>query len=316
MGNRGQGPGAGKGAAARVSRPALVVDIKRNSLDDGPGIRSVVFFKGCPLSCVWCQNPESLSPLAQLQRLSGPCLACGACRRACPREVARPVAEGEAAGGCKLCGACVEACPAGARRIAGTPYEREALVALLKRDAPFYAHSGGGVTLSGGEPTLHMRYVGALARRLKEEGIAVLLETCGVFGWKGFARHLLPHLDTIYFDLKLADAGRHRRYTGLDNGVILANLERLVASGFPDLMPRLPLIPGITDTSENLQGVAAIMGLLKLGRMALLPYNPLWLDKGRALGLELAYAHDSFMAAEEVARCREFMKQAGIEIIS
>jgi pyruvate formate lyase activating enzyme len=290
----------------------LVVDIKHNSLDDGPGIRSVVFFKGCTLECVWCQNPEALSPHPEIQRQSAHCFACGSCVPACPQGVARPAAQPEKRDACSLCGACVEACPAGARRLAGTRFEPEELAGILSRDEPFYRHSGGGVTFSGGEPAMYPELPGAVARLLKEKNIHVLLETAGHFDWDSFASHLLPHLSTIYFDLKIADEDQHRRHVGQGNRRILDNLRRLVDEGFEDLLPRIPLIPGITDSPENLRALAGHIREVGLERVMILPYNPLWHAKRRDLGLPLPYHHDSFMSQESVQVCMSVVERSGL----
>ena len=293
----------------------LVVDIKRNSLDDGPGIRTVVFFKGCPLNCAWCQNPETLSPEAEIQRETERCIACGACVEACPEDCARPVSEAES-GVCRVCGACVTACPGAARRVAGSEYEVDALAELLLRDSAFFKRSGGGVTLSGGEPTLKTAYVGQLAAKLQQADVKVLLETCGLFHWDSFEKHLLPHLCTIYFDLKLFDAKAHTQATGKDNQRIKANFERLVASGFDDLLPRVPLVPGITDGEDNLAAIAGFLRELGCKRVALLPYNPLWLPKARALGRDISrFSGEVFISAEDVAACEALMCGAGLEVV-
>jgi pyruvate formate lyase activating enzyme len=295
-------------------RAPLVVDVKRGSLDDGPGMRSVVFLKGCPLRCVWCQNPETVRPRAEIERLPGSCIGCRSCETACPAGRARPAAETESARDCRVCRACVDACPSAARRVSGEAMTAAALVARLLRDAPFYRRSGGGVTLSGGEPALYPEWLGEVARSLRERGVHVLLETCGHFEWARFAEHLLPHVSTIFFDLKLADPARHARFTGRTNERIHENLRRLVAGRAADVLPRVPLVPGITDDEENLRALAALVRALGLRRMALLPYNPLWVPKRRALGGRLEYDRETFMSDEELARCRSVVTGAGLEL--
>lgn len=290
----------------------LVADIKRNSLDDGPGIRTVVFFKGCQLACQWCQNPETMRPGPQQSLAAERCINCGACRAACSSHVARPHLVARAVDGCRLCGACATACPTGARRIIGMRSCVDELVAKLAVDAPFFRHSNGGVTLSGGEPALHAEYVGQVARGLAARGIHVLIETAGHFDWAPFEEHLLPHLGAVYFDLKLADPDNHRRYTGQTNARILENLERLVARGGPPVTPRVPLIPRVTDTYENLTALGRILGGLGFSEVVLLPYNPLWIAKRVALGLDLPYDNERWMPPDEIRRCREAVRAAGL----
>jgi pyruvate formate lyase activating enzyme len=298
---------------------APIVDVKRDSLDDGPGIRSVVFFKGCPLRCVWCQNPEAVSSRPELQVTAGRCVACGRCVDACGGGHARPAPDGIPRDGCEVCEACVDACPSGARRVVGDEVALDDLLARLARDEPFFRRSGGGVTLSGGEPTRHMAFAGALAAALSARGIHVLLETCGHFEWGAFERDLLPHLSAVYVDVKIMDPQAHRRHTGLDNRTIEENLERLspAVAVYSDLvvLPRVPLVPGITDSDENLEAVAARLSVLGFDRVALLPYNPLWLAKARALHREPSYAHTEWMSPAEVARCRAPFEALGLHAV-
>jgi pyruvate-formate lyase-activating enzyme len=199
-------------------RRPLVADIKRNSLDDGPGIRSVVFFKGCPLRCVWCHNPECIRAEPEIMFRRDSCIGCKSCREICPEG-----AIGEAGSGaidrntCTLCGDCVAECPSGALSIIGRYYPPDELVETLVRDKAFYDNSGGGVTLSGGEPTLMMAYTAEVARKLKGHGIEVLVETCADFSWDWFAKELLPHVDRVYVDMKLESDELHKKLTGRGN---------------------------------------------------------------------------------------------------
>jgi pyruvate formate lyase activating enzyme len=297
--------------------PALIVDIRRNSLDDGPGIRSTVFFKGCVLNCVWCQNPETLSPKREIQHHAGNCVACGTCVELCPNQAA--TLDGDLRrydrDRCQLCGTCVENCPADAVRFVGREYSVEELVEDLLKDEPFYRNSGGGVTFSGGEPTIHTEFVAEVAERLQSRSVHTLLQTCGLYKAELVEERLLPHIDTIYFDTKIADASRHAEYAGVENSRILSNLARLADFARDRVLPRVPLIPGITDTDDNLAGIADILTDLGFTEVGLLPYNPLWISKRAELGLDFAYQHDKFMPEEEVARCREVMTSRGLAVV-
>ncbi len=297
-----------------MTRGPLVVDIKRDSLDDGPGIRSVVFFKGCPLRCVWCHNPETIRPQAEIQRDPRSCIDCGGCKEACPQSIARAGAQAEDRASCDLCGDCVKQCPAAARRMVGKVIAVDDIVEQLLEDEPFYRRSGGGVTLSGGEPTMYPAFAGEVASRLRQHGVHVLLETCGHFGWRAFAKHLLPHINTVYFDLKLACPEAHNTHCGRDNYLIHQNLARLARHEGIDVLPRIPLIPGITDAEENLVALATLARRAGLAQIALTPYNPLWLSKRRGLGMPLPYDHAGWMSAQDVAECEAAVRATGLRL--
>lgn len=273
--------------AAMTAAP-LLLDIKANALDDGPGIRSVVFFKGCPLACVWCHNPESQACGVELAFDSSVCIGCRACLSACPQGA---LTSGQALHlerrDCTRCLACVDVCPSGALSRVGTPVDLDALLATLLKDQPFYVASGGGVTLSGGEPTLHLTTLEPLLRRLQQAGIHTLLQTCGLFHRERFLRQLHPWLDLIHFDLKLADDAAHRRYCGQGNTTILANFLALKAAerqGGARVLARIALIPGLTDTEANLGAFAAFFRENGVTEVQLLDYNPLWPTKLAPLG--------------------------------
>ena len=305
-----------------TSRPALVVDVKANSLDDGPGIRSVVFFKGCPLSCSWCHNPESLSAQAELSFDPLRCVGSRTCVPRCPEGAltfgALQVALARAR--CTRCFECVQACPAGVFSRLGEAFSAEALAARLLRDRPFFEHSGGGVTLSGGEPTWHMEFLAELLPLLTGAGVHTLLQTCGAFALEPFDALVYPHLRLIHFDLKLADPAEHRAHCGADPGPLRERFTvlhaRALAGGVP-VLPRLPLVPGLTATPANLEAQAAWLADLRVKAVQLLPYNPLWPEKVRKLGLtERLPAHPPrWMSAAEVAGCEDVFTRAGLQVV-
>jgi len=286
-------------------RKALVVDIRRNALDDGPGIRTLVFFKGCNLDCAWCHNPETKASHAELMFDARVCLGCGDCAESCPRGAIDLEGSGRIdRERCDRCMACVEACPSGALKVAGRVYTAGALRDELMRDEPFYRHSGGGVTFSGGEPTLHVPFLAELARSLKQGAVHVNIETNGLYRPDPFEDMLLPHLDMIFFDIKFVDAALHERYTGKPSAAILRNFERLLRRATVPVIARVPLVPGVTATRENLEAIASFLRGLGVGSVELLEYNPLWIDKARGLGQSPAYTRPEFMTREDKDEAR------------
>jgi pyruvate formate lyase activating enzyme len=266
-----------------------VLEIQRHAIHDGPGIRTVVFFKGCPLRCVWCHNPESLDPRPQIGHVAARCIACGACTRACTRGAIRLAAAGGIAidrAACARCGSCVEECVADAmRRIGRERTVSEVLQAVL-RDREFYDRSGGGLTLSGGEPFLQHRFAAELLRTAKRACLHTVVETCGHFRWED-VEAALADVDLLYFDLKVIDGAKHREYTGVGNRRIHANARRLAASDTPVVF-RCPLVPGYTATSENIRALIRFLRDLAQDVVHLLPYHPLGEGKLARAGNPLA----------------------------
>lgn len=254
----------------------LIADIKRHSLEDGPGIRSVVFFKGCPLRCRFCHNPEMLDPRPHIVFSKKRCISCGECVRACPAAAVHPATrEAVDTARCTRCGACARACPSGALKFVGTAYSVEKLASILLRDMPYYLSSHGGVTFSGGECTLYPEYLHALAGLLKTHDVSIVLETSGYFDYGAVSRHVLPFIDMVYFDIKVLDAADHIALTGKSNRKILDNFRRLVRDLGAAVLPRIPLIPGITDSESNLRAALEFLVDAGASRCALLPYNPM-----------------------------------------
>jgi pyruvate formate lyase activating enzyme len=299
----------------------LILEIKGNSLDDGPGIRTVVFFKGCPLACSWCHNPESRRVGVEISFDARECVGCDTCIGVC-REGALDRSDPGFVDRrkCTLCFECTESCPSGALARVGRPLEVRQVVKQVQRDMPFFKTSGGGVTLSGGEPTLFIDYCSELLASLKELGIQTIVETCGYFDYPDFDRLVYPFADEIYYDLKLFDNQEHRRHCGVSNESILMNfagLQERVAEGGKPLLPRIPLIPGITATDENLEQLAAFLRGNGVARIALLQYNPLWVEKtakvGAANPLSGVRGMSTWMSSAEIRRCREIFK--GFELV-
>lgn len=277
-------------------------NIQRFSTEDGPGIRTTVFFKGCPLRCAWCHNPEGLSPEPELMWYDVRCIGARECLRVCPVEALELTPFGMRIDRrrCTLCGACVSACPAGALELIGRQWTVDALFAEIAKDAVFYETSGGGVTFSGGEPMLQAEFVAALAERCRQAGIPVALDTSGAVPWERYER-VLPHVDLVLYDLKLWDPARHRAGTGLDNARILDNARRMAGWGIP-MWIRTPIIPGYTADVENIAGLADFIAreLPNVQRWDLLAYTNLGQPKYHRLDRPYALEGVPLLSREEM----------------
>jgi len=296
-----------------------ILHLQRLSTEDGPGIRTTVFFKGCPLHCTWCHNPESLSTKPQTQWFAIRCLGCDTCLSVCPDHCLTRTDSGLNIdrAHCQGCGQCADACPAGAIELLGKTISVDELLAELCKDRAFYDSSGGGVTLSGGEPTLQADFTEALLSGLKAEGIDTALDTCGLCPSDTLDR-LLPFTDLVLYDLKLYDTDQHRQFTGSSNRKILDNLLHLRDVQHSQSPPfqlwiRTPLIPGTTGTIENLTALGHFLNDELNGSMErweLCAFNNLCRDQYTRLGLEWAYARTPLMTAPELDGCEQIAKSA------
>ncbi|MFQ5900070.1 MAG: glycyl-radical enzyme activating protein [Thermodesulfobacteriota bacterium] len=287
----------------------LIVDIKRHSLEDGPGIRSVVFLKGCHLRCIFCHNPEAQDTRAEIAFSVKECIHCGMCRDACPQgAIDLDLPKRILRESCIRCGRCTYVCPGNALRLIGSYYPVEALAEILLRDITFYRHSGGGVTLSGGECTIYPDYLESLLQLLKAKDVNVVLETSGYFDYDTFKQKILPYIDLIYYDTKIADAKVHNRYTGKSNQKIIVNLYRLLREEGVEIKPRIPLVPGITTTEENLSGLVGILCEAGAGDVSLLPYNPMGIEMAVDLGRPRPPLPEGFMRPDEEREVYEMFK--------
>ena len=277
-------------------------NLQRFSTSDGPGIRTTVFFKGCPLRCGWCHNPEGLRPGPELMWHDARCIAHRACLGACPVNALSLSPEGMRVdrAACDACGRCVDACPASALEVIGKRWPVDGLFAEIEKDRVFYETSGGGVTMSGGEPMQQFEFVAALLARCKGGGIPAALDTCGASTWERYAQ-ILPLVGLVLFDLKVMDDARHRALTGASNAELLANARRIAAAG-KTIWVRTPVIPGCTDAEENLAAIGAFIRdeLPTVARWDLLAYTNLGKPKYRRLDLPYALEAAPLMTASEM----------------
>ena len=239
------------------------------------------------------------------------CIQCGDCVEACPSGAAQIDLPGHIDRTiCRRCGTCAEVCPSNGLRQIGRFYEIDEVFDIVLRDEAYYQTSDGGVTLSGGEPALHIDYVSQLLQALKYNGIHTAIETCGFFEWSQFKTKMLGCLDLVLFDVKLADPELHLKYTGKRNDLILENLARLMQERADDVIPRIPLIPGITTFPDNLQKISDILRGMGVTRCWLLPYNPLGLSKWNTIGKPTANMPDKCLTKEELRELESYFSWA------
>ncbi len=270
----------------------IISDIKRMSVHDGPGIRTTLFLKGCPLRCLWCHNPENLTMMPSLSFTEKLCVGCGACQAVCPAHVHTVAGEPDATDSlhrlnhdaCLHCGACVEECFPGALKLYGQTKEAAEVASLLLEDSVFFAESGGGVTFSGGEPLLQSAFLREVMTSLKEKGIHIAVDTCGEVPWQAF-EDVLPFTDLFLYDIKHPDSAAHARATGRGNERILENLAALHACG-KAVEIRTPVIPGYNDDPETLRQIGTLLaGYGNVTVWRLLPYHSMAKGKYEAIGL-------------------------------
>ena len=294
----------------------LVFDIKRYSIHDGPGIRTTVFLKGCALGCQWCHNPESVAAGAELMHWPGRCARCYACITACPRGAIAKEASGAVVvdrAKCDLCGLCAQACLYDAMQVVGRMMSVEEVLAEAEKDRVFYEQSGGGVTLSGGDPSVQSAFAEALLEGCRQRGLRTAVDTAGS-SRNGTLERLAAKTDLILFDLKLIDYARHREFTGVSNVSILDNLKRLAASR-TEVWVRVPLMRGVNDDEDNIgRTIAFLAELGTVRRVGLLPYHSGGLEKARRLGKEKDFRRFEPPSEERLAAIEAAFRKAGFDV--
>ncbi len=297
-----------------MKNTAIITDIQRYSVHDGPGIRTMVFFKGCPLRCRWCHNPETNLVKPQIMVNKELCIGCGVCLSACPNEAVsikngRPTTDYKR---CTACGACAEVCYAGAREISGRSYGLDEVEEIVLKDEAFYRKTEGGVTLSGGEVLMQAEYASELLKRLKDKSIHTAIETCGFSDWKNFER-LIPYLDLALFDVKHYDNEKHRKFTGRGNMLILENLRKLSKTNV-QIVIRVPVVPGVNDDPETIIRIAKIAKEIRALKMDLLPFHQIGSSKWDAVGTEYTFSNVAEPDKEKISRLAKAVKQTGVKV--
>ena len=292
----------------------LVFSIQRYSTEDGPGIRTTVFMKGCPLKCLWCHNPEGQEFPPQIAFNDSRCIGCKGCADACPQGAINFTADGPRTdrGKCQNCGKCAEVCPTGARELIGKYMTAEEVFSEVERDALFYRSSGGGVTVGGGEPTMQPGFLAEFLIKCHERGIHTALDTSGYVEWQEMEK-ILKHVDLVLYDIKQIDPAKHAEYTGVSNELILENARRISGKGIPMLI-RVPVIPGYTDGEDNIRGILEFAcNLASVAKVDLLPFHRLGEPKYKKLGRNYVFEGTQPPADEHMQKLKRLVASFGLQ---
>ena len=276
-----------------------IFNIQHFSLHDGPGIRTTIFLKGCPLNCLWCHNPESKAVFCELSFSPKLCIGCGACAQACSCHQFTKQEHSILRKNCTACGNCANICPSKALEMIGKTVTVDEVINEALRDSVFYETSQGGITISGGEPLLQFSFTLALLKKAKENGLHTCIETCGFSDFEKL-QQLAAYTDLFLYDYKETDPQRHKAYTGVENHLIVQNLERLNHIGAAIIL-RCPIIPGYNDREEHFNGIAALANALsQVIEINLEPYHPLGQSKAEQIGKEYGVGNIDFPSKESM----------------
>ena len=290
-----------------------VFDIQRFSLKDGPGIRTLVFLKGCPLRCAWCDNPESQSLSPEIGEFPERCIGCGSCINVCPERAITEDNWQINRSLCTNCGKCAEVCPSGARKISGERKSVEDIVEEVEKDRLFYENSGGGVTLSGGEPLMQPAFSREILRICKKRGIHTAMETCGHAPWSEFEK-ILSFLDLVLFDIKHTNSEKHKEATGESNQLIFENFTHLAHLKTPVII-RIPLIPGYNDAIENVGSMIKLLeAYRRLRKIDLLLYHELGANKYKRFGKRYTFEVANSLPEKRAQEIKRMFESQGFEV--
>ena len=291
----------------------IVFDIKRMSLNDGPGIRTTVFLKGCNMDCKWCHNPESINKKLELMYDAKKCIKCRKCEEVCDREVHRFVNSEHLVyrNKCNACGKCTELCPTKAVEICGKTVSVKEVLEIVIKDKIFYDVSNGGMTISGGEPLVQKEFTLGLLCGAKSLGINTIVDTNGYWDWKDVEK-MLPYIDSFRYDLKIMNCSTHKLYTGVNNKLILENLKKLSEFN-KDIVVVIPLIKEISNTVENIKSTVLFLKTLsKVPKVQILPYHSLYISKSKKLGKN--YRKFLTPKKQNIKKVKGILRSEGIEI--
>jgi pyruvate formate lyase activating enzyme len=312
-------------SVARIDQSGLqqgvITNIQSYSIHDGPGIRTLVFLKGCPLRCQWCCNPENLDQSIEIEFYSSKCIRCGTCLDTCDIKAINPDLEVKSDFKidrtlCNLCGKCVEGCPKEAIKSIGRNVSVDEVLEQIQKDKYYYLTSKGGLTISGGEPFLQFEFTRELLKRSYNEHIDTAIETCGYTSWKYFL-DAIPYINLVLFDIKHMNSEKHKQHTGVPNQLILSNLKKLSTHGIP-VMIRIPLIPGFNSDKDNMHKTAGfVLGLNNIMGINLLPFHQLGKDKYYRLSHDYMLEHLADMSShkkgrEEIESIRDIFESYGL----
>lgn len=294
-----------------MSLTATISNVSRGSLHDGPGVRTVIYFKGCALRCKWCHNPETFITAPEIVYAPVKCICCGNCISVCPschtvvNDKMRFSREN-----CQKCGKCVDVCPTGALSLCGEETMVEELFQTVVKDQHYYAASGGGVTLSGGECLLQADFCAALLKKCKQQQIHTAIESALFVDYSSIEK-VLPYVDFFYVDLKIADPSKHQKYTGQSNALILENIQKLSQTQIP-ITIRIPVIPGVNDNAEDMQSLGKIIASFSGGvqGVELLKYNPLASSKYSSIGKDYCNFGMEPQSDQEMSGLQKILQKA------